>query len=224
MPAAKTSPRPSLRLVRHLLKSYPAVLAVDEVGRGPAAGPCTVGVVLCLPALPAPPAGLADSKALTPIRRRNLIEPIRAWAPTAVAHATAAEVDEWGISLALTLAFRRALGLLPPHPTALVLLDGSYDWANPKPQLLLPPELCAAPPLAVRTLIRGDASCVAISAASVLAKETRDELMIGLDAKYPGYDLAANKGYLSPAHVKGLKTLGFSPCHRRSWSYERVLG
>jgi len=214
---------PSLRHVRRLLDSSPVVLAVDEVGRGAAAGPCSVGVVRLAEPLPEPPKGLADSKTLSPSRRRALAAALESWLPVSVAHAAPAEIDEWGISLALTLAFRRALATLSVPESSVVLLDGSYDWANPKPALLLPAELVHAVSFRVETLVRGDASCTAIAAASIAAKVTRDSLMDDLAVQHPGYGWESNKGYLSQSHVAGLRTLGFSAEHRRSWSYGKVL-
>lgn len=214
---------PSLRHVRRLLRTAPVVLAVDEVGRGAAAGPASVGVLRLADPLPKPPAGLADSKTLSPSRRRALAVEVESWLPVAVAHASPAEVDEWGISLALTLAFRRALATLSVPESAVVLLDGSYDWANPKPTLLLPSELVHAVPLQVETMVRGDASCTAIAAASIVAKVVRDSLMDDLATRHPGYGWEKNKGYLSESHVAGLRALGFSTEHRRSWSYAKVL-
>ena len=214
---------PSLRHVRRLLRTAPVVLAVDEVGRGAAAGPCSVGVLRLADPLTAPPAGLADSKTLSPSRRRTLAAAIESWSPVSVAHASPAEIDEWGISLALTLAFHRALTALSVPDSSVVLLDGSYDWANPKPALLLPDELVHAAPFRVETLVRGDASCTAIAAASIAAKVARDSLMDDLATRHPGYGWEKNKGYLSPSHVAGLRALGFSLEHRRSWSYEKVL-
>lgn len=210
---------PSMRPVLDLLDDHTVVLAVDEVGRGAAAGPCSVGVVLCAPPLKPAPDGLADSKSLSATKRRVLVDPIKQWVPSAVGHASAREIDEWGLTTALTLAFHRALHVLPvPAPPA-VLLDGSYDWVNPKPRLILPDELRGLSPLSVSTIVKGDQSCTAIAAASILAKVERDAMMIELDRDHPGYGWASNKGYLSAAHVDGLRTLGFSPQHRRSWSY-----
>ena len=209
-----------MNAVHALLAAHGAVLAVDEVGRGAAAGPCTVGVLLCTNPLPPTPAGLADSKLLSPATRQSLVPTISTWLPSAVGHATALEVDEWGISLALTLAFRRALALLAPPTDTVVLLDGSYDWVNTKNQLLLPPELQGADLLQVSTLVKGDLSCAAIAAASVLAKVSRDTMMLELAARYPNYGFESNMGYLTPAHAAGLKTHGFTPEHRRSWSYD----
>jgi ribonuclease HII len=206
-----------------LLRAAPAVLAVDEVGRGAAAGPCSVGVLLLVDPIPTPPVGLADSKTLSPARRRALAVEVESWLPVSVAHSSPAEVDGWGISLALTLAFRRALASLSVPQSAVVLLDGSYDWANPKPALLLPPELVHHVSFQVETLVRGDALCTAIAAASIVAKVSRDSYMDDLAARHPGYGWERNKGYLSKSHVSGLRVLGFSTEHRRSWSYAKVF-
>lgn len=214
---------PSLRHVRRLLRSFTAVLAVDEVGRGAAAGPCSVGVVCLVNPLPKPPAGLADSKTLSPSRRTALAAAVESWLPVSVAHASPAEIDEWGISLALTLAFRRALTTLFVPEDAIVLLDGSYDWVNPKASLFLPAELSQVVPFQVETMVRGDASCSAIAAASIVAKVVRDSLMDGLAGGHPMYGWESNKGYLSAQHAASIRNLGLSSEHRRSWSYEKVF-
>lgn len=211
---------PTMNAVHALLAAHGAVLAVDEVGRGAAAGPCTVGVLLCTDPLPPTPVGLADSKLLSPAARQSLVPTISTWLPSAVGHATAVEVDEWGISLALTLAFRRALASLTTPTDTVVLLDGSYDWANTKNQLLLPAELQGVDPLQVSTLVKGDLTCAAIAAASILAKVSRDAMMLDVAARYKDYGFESNMGYLTPAHVAGLKAHGFTAEHRRSWSYD----
>jgi ribonuclease HII len=221
--------------------------AVDEVGRGALAGPVTVGVVLVDLDVTTAPRGLRDSKLLTPAAREALVPRLRRWGRArAVAHASAAEIDAIGILRALRLAGERALAQLPARPD-LVLLDGNYDWltrpAEPPTLFDLPPlELPAPrgvpaaaprgaaprpaarpvepgpPALEVRTLVKADLRCAAVAAASVLAKTTRDAIMVELAARHHGYGWEENKGYASPSHQDGLAALG--PCveHRRSWN------
>lgn len=215
---------PSFVLERRLLRSYGRILAVDEVGRGAAAGPCSVGVVLLERSHPSPPVGLDDSKKLSPVRRTSLLPQITTWASTQVGHATAREIDDLGISLALTLAFRRAYAALVPSPSALddllVLLDGSYDWVNlPSNKEDLPADLVPSPRLEVRTVVRGDSAHASLAAASIVAKCTRDSMMDALHETDPRYLWNKNKGYLSPAHLLAVSTYGLSDHHRRSWSY-----
>lgn len=222
-----------LELERHLL-----VGGMDEVGRGSLAGPVTVGLAVVSRDTPqALPAGLADSKQLSARRREALVEPCRQWvADWAVASSTPAEIDALGIVGALRLAGLRALAEVAAraHAPGLVILDGTHDWLTPPQADLLSvlpagqapssrPDLAAdtgagAPDVrvpAVRTLVKADARCAVVAAASVLAKVHRDGLMSDLED--PGYDWAANKGYASAAHVAGLTRLGASVQHRRSW-------
>lgn len=222
--------------------------AVDEVGRGALAGPVTVGVVLVDLDVTTAPRGLRDSKLLTPAAREALVPRLMRWGRArAVAHASAAEIDAIGILRALRLAGERALAQLPVRPD-LVLLDGNYDWltrpAEPPALFDLPTLDVPAPrggpagaprdaaprppapvlgagdlvPVPVRTLVKADLRCAAVAAASVLAKTTRDALMVELAAQHPGYGWEENKGYASPSHQEGLAALG--PCveHRRSWN------
>ena len=166
---------------------------------------------------------------LSPARREALVEPCRAWlVDSAVAHAQPEEIDALGIVGALRLAGARALARVGErgHTPGIVILDGSADWlSRPDEDLLtgLGPAgsgpgaprqaLPEIPP--VRTPVGADARCAVVAAASVLAKVERDRLMADLDD--PGYGWASNKGYASPAHIKGLSALGASDQHRRSW-------
>lgn len=223
--------RPDRLVETGLLESYDLVGGMDEVGRGSLAGPVSVGLAVVSRDTPdAFPAGLADSKQLTPRRREALVEPCRAWVlDSAVAHASPAEIDALGIVGALRLAGRRALAQVASrgHAPGAVILDGSADWlAEPATDLLsglgapapapvddgLPDDLVTPP---VRMEVKGDARCAVVAAASVLAKVERDGLMAALPD--PGYGWAGNKGYASAAHVEGLARLGASEQHRRSW-------
>ena len=217
---------PSLRYERELLRARGArwLASVDEVGRGALGGPVTVGVVLVDLETRSAPAGVRDSKLLTPAARARLAPALRRWAPAwAVAHASADEIDAVGILRALRLAGERAFAALPVRPDH-VLLDGSYDWVSrPAPALFdedgTPSDPGAwdePPPVTVR--VKADLTCSSVAAASVLAKTTRDALMVELAGSFPAYGWEVNKGYASPEHLDALRRLG--PCvqHRRSWA------
>ncbi|MDP9832122.1 MULTISPECIES: ribonuclease HII [Trueperella] len=187
---------------------------VDEVGRGALAGPATVGIAVVSLDTPGDfPAGLRDSKLMTPAARTRVVGQVRRWADAvAVGHAGADVVNRWGIIGALRYAAAEALSQLD-LPIAGVLLDGSHDWWTPS-ELPIGPQLPAYP---VHMEVKGDARCAVVAAASVVAKVERDELMRRLGAQYPGYDWERNKGYSSPSHITGLRELGASVHHRTSW-------
>jgi ribonuclease HII len=192
--------------------------ALDEVGRGSAFGPCCVGLCVIDANVGAHPRGLRDSKLLTPTAREKLVGPIEAWVrDCAVGEASAREIDEFGLTAALRLAGQRALAHLRATPDV-VLLDGSHDWLSSPTDLTLlgAPYLdISVPP--VRTRVKADLTCASVAAASVLAKVHRDRLICELAIQAPGYDLANNKGYVTPSHVAGLRELGPSEHHRVSW-------
>jgi ribonuclease HII len=176
------------------------VAGVDEVGRGCLAGPVVAAAVI----LPDGPEieGLNDSKQLTPLMRERLNDEIRARAiAVAVAEASVAEIDQYNILGASRLAMRRALESLTPPP-GFALIDGRDR---------LPLDLQHA------AVIRGDASCACIAAASIVAKVARDKLMQDLDRVFPGYGLAQHKGYGTAEHLMALATLGPCLMHRRAF-------
>lgn len=180
---------------------------VDEAGRGPLAGPLAVAAVILDPARPI--RGLDDSKKLSEARRETLFPLIleRALAYCIVL-VEPEEIDSLNIFRATMTGMRRALaGLAPAAQHALI--DGNK----------LPPDL----PCPARAIVGGDALEPAISAASILAKVTRDRLMVQLDALHPGYGFALHKGYATPAHLASLQRLGPCPLHRRSFAPVRVL-
>jgi ribonuclease HII len=182
------------------------VAGVDEAGRGPLAGPVVAAAVILDPARPI--RGLADSKVLEPEERERLALQIRERALChAVAWADAEEIDSINILQATLLAMRRALlGLrIPPQQ---VLIDG-----NRCPCIAGLGFDCR-----FEAVVRGDAKVPSISAASILAKTTRDALMRELDVRYPGFTLSGHKGYPTPSHVAALAALGPSPLHRRSFA------
>ena len=208
---------PGLRVERSLWSSGAAVVAgVDEVGRGSWAGPLTVAAVV-----PNPDTRIykvRDSKMLNASEREALHDRIVAWArAVSVGHATVAECTELGMADAQRLAARRAmsgLGLSVDH----VLVDGSWDFLSPQPGSDGGVEDGVDGP-AVTTIVRGDASSLSIAAASVVAKVTRDRLMVAAAERYPAYWFAANKGYPCPRHVAALAAWGPCAIHRRRWVF-----
>ncbi|MFC1419866.1 ribonuclease HII [Streptacidiphilus cavernicola] len=195
---------PTHRVERALRKAGAEVVAgVDEVGRGAWAGPVTVCAAVT--GLRRAPEGLTDSKLMTPRRRAELAPILAGWVHAhALGHASPQECDRLGMTAALRLAAVRALEALPVRPDA-VILDGKHDYLGG--------------PWRVRTVIKGDQSCVSVAAASVLAKVQRDGYMAGLGADFPDFRFGDNAGYPSPVHRTALAELGPTPHHRLSWSY-----
>ncbi|MER7504997.1 ribonuclease HII [Nonomuraea pusilla] len=190
--------------IERLLLSQPSirlVAGVDEVGRGAWAGP--VGVCAVVTDLSEPPAGLTDSKRLSPSKRASLAAELASWA-TGIGYGEAGhdEIDTLGMTEALRRAARRALEALPVRPDA-VILDGNHDYIGA--------------PWRVRLEVKGDAASVSVAAASVLAKVRRDAYMAGLG--HDAYGFADNAGYPSPPHQEALARLGPTEHHRLSWSY-----
>jgi len=178
------------------------VAGVDEAGRGPLAGPVVVAAVILPPDSPVPP--VADSKALSARARSELCAALLALAGLrhALVEVDAAEIDRRNILRATHEGMRRALAALLPE-LDFALVDGLSV-----PGLPVPAEF----------LVKGDARCAAIAAASILAKVRRDEIMRAADAAYPGYGFARHKGYGTAAHLKALRDLGPCPLHRRSFA------
>jgi ribonuclease HII len=182
------------------------VAGVDEAGRGPLAGPVIAAAVILDPENPVN--GLKDSKQLAPSRREALYLEITqkatAWA---VGRAGVEEIDRLNILQATLLAMQRAVSMLNP-PAHFVVVDGNHC-----PRLDCP----------VEAIVRGDSLIAAISAASIIAKVTRDREMDAMDRRYPGYGLARHKGYPSKEHLQALQKLGITPQHRRSYAPVRRL-
>jgi ribonuclease HII len=176
-----------------------AVVGVDEVGRGPLAGPVTACAVRLDPARI--PKGIADSKTLSPARRNLLHDEILRVAEVSVAHATVDEILSMNILRAAHLAMLRAIaGIADVHHA---LIDGN----------LLPRGLaCPA-----TTIVKGDARCLSIAAASIVAKVTRDRIMVDLAQQHPGYGWEHNAGYPTKEHLAALQNLGVTAHHRRSF-------
>lgn len=187
------------------------VIGIDEVGRGAMAGPVMVGVCAITVAITDFPAGLRDSKMLSAPRREKLAPLLLVWAPTAVGAASAAEIDELGITACLGLAAKRALIALHeagvPVGESTVLLDGAHDWLNP----------ALTSKLHVITRVKADQDCAVVAAASVVAKVTRDALMVELDGEHPQYGWSSNKGYGAAIHMDAIRTVGVTAHHRQTW-------
>lgn len=221
--------RPSLRVEKSLFRDGHRIVAgCDEVGRGALGGPVSVGVLAVDEGVRRVPTGLADSKLLTPARRRQLVPSVERWALAhAVGHASAAEIDAYGIIVGLRLAAMRALTELSVQPDV-VLLDGSHDWLSPRErQTDLFVEEPDWPDLSVPrvvTRVKADLYCAAVAGASVLAKTTRDGLMVELAREYPDFGWEENKGYAAPDHLAQLATSGPCDQHRRSWRLPGVSG
>ena len=186
---------------QRLIDSGHAVVAgVDEVGRGPLAGPVTAAAVVLDPENI--PQGLADSKKLNLATRERLSDELLACAQVSIAHASVQEIDALNILRASHLAMVRAvagLGVSVDH----ALIDGN----------MIPADLtCAA-----TALVKGDARSQSIAAASIVAKVARDRIMVDLAQQYPGYGWEKNAGYPTKVHREGLTRLGVTPHHRRSF-------
>ncbi|HMA20563.1 MAG TPA: ribonuclease HII [Gemmatimonadaceae bacterium] len=179
----------------------PLLAGVDEVGRGPIAGPVVACAVIMPPDMRAI-RGVDDSKALTAQERQRLVGRIQeralAWALGA---ASVREIERFNIYQASVLAMKRALARLPMHPDH-VIIDGKAMRTLPVPHT---------------AIVHGDARCFSIACASIIAKVTRDRLMTRLALRYPAYTWERNVGYTTRAHIRGLDSNGITPHHRRSF-------
>lgn len=181
-------------------RGYARIAGVDEVGRGPLAGPVYAAAVILDPARI--PEGLNDSKKLTAKARQHMHDSIMAAAEVSIGFATVEEIDEINILRASHLAMVRALdGLVTPADYALI--DGN----------MLPRTLT----LPAQPVIKGDSLSQSISAASIVAKVCRDYVMLSLAQQHPGYGWETNMGYGSKSHITALHSLGVTPHHRRSF-------
>jgi ribonuclease HII len=202
---ASTRPLPSTSFEEAFWASGETLVAgVDEVGRGPLAGPVYAAAVILDPnARPGWLTEVRDSKVLPAEERERLAEAIQAEAPAyGIGWSTVPEIDAWGITIANRMAMVRALHALGALPQR-VLIDGPHMLPNFKaPQ---------------KAIVDGDALCCSIAAASIVAKVARDEVMRGLDSLFPQYGFASHKGYATKGHLNALAQYG--PCvqHRRSW-------
>lgn len=203
----RTNKPPSRSVERALLEQgHEVIVGVDEVGRGAWAGPIMVGAAV-LP-LDRRVYGVRDSKMLTEEEREKLFSRIAGWCTAwCVGSASQQECDEVGMAEAQRRAARRAiegLGMIPDH----VLIDGKWDFVGMGP---------------TTRIVKGDATCLSIAAASILAKVTRDRLMRVESDNYPGYEFDANKGYPCPRHKMALHAYGPSAIHRRTWIFMEGL-
>lgn len=198
---------PSLKVEREMWEAGDEiVVGVDEVGRGAWAGPITVGAAV----LPRTRRvyGVRDSKMLREQDRERLFDRIAGWCLAwGVGSASQEECDAIGMADAQRLAAARALEALALRPDR-VLVDGNWDFVGTG---------------CTKKLIRGDATCLSIAAASILAKVTRDRLMRAEAENYPGYEFDSNKGYPCPRHKMALHAYGPSAIHRRTWIFMEGL-
>ncbi len=176
------------------------VIGVDEAGRGPLAGPVVAAAVVLDPSCI--PDGIDDSKALSAIKRARLHDALLGCATIGVGIATVEEIDRLNILWATMLAMRRAVEALGLAP-GMVLVDGNRcpEWPYPS-----------------RAIIGGDALCLSIAAASIIAKHRRDAMMDEAHALHPHYGWRSNRGYGSRAHLDALREFGPTPLHRRSFA------
>lgn len=195
--------KPGLGLEREFAaraQGYTCIAGLDEVGRGPLAGPVvSAAVVLDLDCVPQ---GLADSKALTAAKREALFAEILATSKVGIASVSHAEIDTINIRQASLLAMCRALAALPCTPD-MALVDGND-----------PPRL----PCFTESVIKGDSSIASIAAASIVAKVVRDRMMARLGEAYPAYGFASNAGYSTRTHLSVLASDGPCPFHRLSFA------
>jgi ribonuclease HII len=201
---------PTLRLERRCWDAgEKVVVGIDEVGRGAWAGPVTVAAVV------PPPEhlkGIRDSKELTRDEREVAAAKVRSWAVAiGIGHATHHECDELGMTAALRAAGQRALAQLAEqgYQPDRVILDGNHDYLRLGSRCTL--------------VIKGDASVLAVAAASCVAKVTRDALMHEEAVHFPPYDFESNVGYPAPVHKAALRGYGPSAIHRRSWIFMEGL-
>ena len=201
---------PSLSVERELWDAgHEVVVGVDEVGRGAWAGPLSVGAAV----LPRDRRvyKVRDSKQLTEAEREKLFARLAAWCVTwAVGHASQAECDEIGMADAQRLAAQRAIEELGVVPDAIVV-DGKWDFVSR-----------AAPDAEIHRIVKADAKCLTVSAASVLAKVTRDRIMRALALRHPRYAWDSNVGYSTRAHFAAIADFGVTRHHRRSFAPVRL--
>jgi len=193
------------------------IAGIDEAGRGPLAGPVVAAAVVFPPGFRMD--GLADSKQLSPERRRELLGQIRAnAAAVGVGVASAEEIDRLNVLAATHLAAWRAIEALAVPPDYLLTdylrLDSESQINRGQSTIRNPQSAIRNEMVPVEPLIRGDQRCASVAAASIIAKVARDELMCAYDDEYPGYGFAAHKGYGTVSHLDALRTLGPTTIHR----------
>lgn len=182
------------------------VCGIDEVGRGPWAGPLVAGAAILDPARCAE--GIADSKTLSPEKRESVAHALRSCAEIGIGIVEVAEIDAMGLTAANDLAMIRAVAALPRAPRH-ALVDGRR----------VPPGL----PCPAQAVVKGDARSLSIAAASIVAKVARDRIMRRLARDFPGYGWETNAGYGVASHRKGLVEMGVTPHHRRCFAPIREI-
>lgn len=210
MTSAISAPLPSLRLERSLLRAGHALVGgIDEVGRGPLAGPIYIGLVVIDASTPTAPRGVRDSKATKSAERAQLARLINDWAWSTTACVDAQFIDRFGLTQALrecvNIAYGNAhrAGMAP----SAIILDGTYNFCDP--------DL----PLSVVTRKRADQSASSVAAASIIAKVERDEFMRERSSDFPGYGWERNSGYGTREHQEAIKRLGLTKLHRTSFCH-----
>ena len=212
MPSNTLSKDPTLDLeLAEFARGFDVVIGLDEVGRGAVAGPVAVGAQAVFAGTESFPEGLRDSKLLSEKKREAIAPVVAEWGRGAVGFASAAEIDEHGITAMLGESARRALLELHasgvPVERAFIVLDGSHDWLSP----------VLRSPLNIVTRVGADRQCASVAGASVRAKVARDELMREAHERYPHYSWASNKGYGAAAHYAGISEHGLTELHRKTW-------
>ncbi|WP_430592673.1 ribonuclease HII [Humidisolicoccus flavus] len=207
---------PTLDVERQLWSGHRGVIGIDEVGRGAIAGPVSVGALYLEADCAAIPEGLRDSKLLTERKRERIAPLAREWGLHAVGHASAAEIDEYGIVRCLGLAARRALEGLHAKgvdvPGSAILLDGSHDWLS----------VALQHPLTIHTRVKADRDCASVSGAALIAKVERDALMKALANDHEHYGWSSNKGYGAKSHYQAIEDFGMTNHHRTTWIRQPV--
>lgn len=194
---------PNLETELELIADKGSVICLDEVGRGAIAGPVVVAAtVFTQRSVREIPTGLRDSKLIAEPKREAIAELVSAWLENSVGEVSAAEIDQLGISKALKKAAIMAISKLGVTDVP-ILLDGKHNWLGMEDLVI--------------TKIKADQQCAAVSAASIIAKHYRDEIMRELDKSHPYYQWAGNKGYASEAHMGAIREFGSTEIHRKTW-------
>lgn len=203
---------PSLDQELELLESFDLVIGVDEVGRGALAGPIAVGAAVFTKSTNLEiPTGLRDSKLLAESKRDGIADLARSWVSHQVGYSSVFEIEQFGITKALEQA---AVGAIAPliGPNTVVLLDGSHNWLKD-----------SGLPVEYFMRVKADRDCAVVSAAALIAKTERDQMLRGLHEEFPAYDWGGNKGYASEKHIAAIKEHGPTEHHRVSW-LQKILG
>lgn len=194
---------PNLETELELIADKGSLICLDEVGRGAIAGPVVVAATVFTQHSDREiPKGLKDSKLIAEPKREAIAELAADWLENAVGEVSASEIDQLGISEALKRAALMAIDKLSVTDVP-ILLDGKHNWLGMEDL--------------VTTKIKADQQCAAVSAASIIAKHYRDEIMRELDSLHPNYQWSGNKGYASEAHMDAIREFGSTKIHRKTW-------